>query len=221
MDDDAHIPVLFQEAMQYLAIKPGGVYLDATCGAGGHSSGILERLEGQGRLIAVDRDENALAIASRRLGGFSPRVDFVHENFSGIGRILDLLQIETIDGVLADLGVSSMQFDNPDRGFSFESDVEIDMRMDRRTGITAADLIRKIKAKELAGILAEYGEQPMAGRVANAIKRASDSSEALTGRTLRQIVHEALPKKFVAQSRIDPATRVFMALRIADRKSVV
>ena len=201
--------------MDFLAIRPGGIYLDGTCGAGGHSSGICERLAGRGRLIAVDQDETALDLARERLSGAGCQVDFVHDNFSGIDRILDDLTIETIDGALLDLGVSSMQFDTLDRGFSFDSGQEADMRMDRSSGQTAAELIRRSSERELAKILRELGEEPFPGRIARVLKEAADSGELLTGANLHHIIHQALPAKIRKTARIDPATRSFMALRIA------
>lgn len=215
MDHSSHTPVLLQETMDYLAVRPGGIYLDATCGAGGHSEQICLRLKSSGRLIAIDQDEQAIEIASKRLAPFKDLVTFYSGNFSGINRILDELKIESIDGAIADLGVSSMQLDDPGRGFSFDSDDEVDMRMDRQSGISAAQLIRATSQKDLATILSQYGEQPMAGRVARAIFEAASEGEKLTGRNLRQIVHGALPYKFLRQRRVDPATKVFMALRIA------
>lgn len=215
MEHPFHTPVLFQEAMTYLAVRPGGIYLDATCGAGGHAAGIAERLGGSGRLIALDRDPAALAIAKPVLARFGNRVTLVQQNFSGADRILDELKIESIDGALADLGVSSMQLEDPSRGFSFDSEVELDMRMDPTEGIDAARLIRKVKQAELARILRDFGEQPYAGRIARAVCEAAALEQPLTGKVLREVVLRALPPVARRRKRLDPATRVFMALRIA------
>jgi 16S rRNA (cytosine1402-N4)-methyltransferase len=210
-----HIPVLYNEAIEFLAVRPGGTYLDATCGAGGHSAGICERLSGPGRLIAMDQDEKAQVLAKQRLKDFGDRVTFYHGNFRRIDRVLDELKIESIDGALADLGVSSMQFDDPARGFSFEGDAELDMRMDQTQGDAAATLIRRARPEELARILRDFGEQPYPGRIARSLVEAARGGEALTGQSVRRIVHNALPGKAKRGAKIDPATRVFMALRIA------
>ena len=210
-----HISVLLNETIELLNINPDGVYIDATCGAGGHSESILERLSPRGRLIGIDRDEQALMVARKRLAHFESRVILRHGRFSEVDQILNELKIESIDGALADLGISSMQVDDSNRSFSFDSDAELDMRMDPGSGITAARLLQNADAKELAGILRDYGEQPFAKRIANAIVRAVQGEKQLTGRELRQIVHGAIPAKVRRKSRIDPATRVFMALRIA------
>ena len=209
-----HIPVLFKEALELMKIRPGRVYLDATCGAAGHAAGICERIDESGRLIAVDRDESAIAVAEKRLAPYKGRVTFHHGNFAGIDRMLDELKIESTDGALADLGLSSMQLDDPKRGFSFESHLEVDMRMDQSRGWTAANLIRNSTTEDLARIISAYGEQPFARRIARAIAEAAAAGEELTGRNLRRIVHLAIPPKNRRQSRIDPATRVFQALRI-------
>ena len=210
-----HKSVLFQEAMDHLAVQPGGTYVDATCGAGGHAAGICERLFGTGRLVALDQDESALDLARKRLEAFGHQVTFVRMNFSGIDRILNDLKIDGIDGAIADLGVSSMQLDDPARGFSFDSDTPLDMRMDPGAGLSAAQWIARSTPDQLARIFTVYGEQPYANRIAKAVWDASKSGQTMTGRLLRQVVHQTLPAQWVRESRIDPATRVFMALRIA------
>ena len=215
MANPPHISVLLKEAIDRLDIKPDGVYLDATCGAGGHAKGICEKLSTKGRLIGIDRDKGAIKVARKRLAPFDSRAILNYGKFSMVDRILDDLKIESIDGALADLGISSMQLDNPGRGFSFESDVELDMRMDPETGITVAQLLRSTDVGLLARIFRDYGEQPLAKRIAKAVSFAAQEEKPMTGRELRQIVHGAIPAKMRRKARIDPATRVFMALRIA------
>jgi 16S rRNA (cytosine1402-N4)-methyltransferase len=215
MAQPPHVSVLYKETLDYLDVDPQGTYVDATCGAGGHSAGIAELLSGEGRLIAIDRDPVAIRIAKERLAEYGSRVVFKQGTFSEIERILDELTIEKIDGVLADLGVSSIQLDDIDRGFSWNAPGEVDMRMGFDAPRTAAELIRSESAEMLARLLKDYGEQPCSRRVARSIKQAADSEQPLTGARLRDAILSALPAKLKHARRIDPATKVFMALRIA------
>ncbi len=215
MPDFRHLSVLPDEVIRFLAPKPGGVYLDGTLGGGGHAGLIAERCTpGNGLLIGIDQDQEALAAAGRRLRGYGAGIRLVHGNFSEIEQHLAGLAIERLDGFLLDLGVSSHQLDSGERGFSFQQDAPLDMRMDRSQGRTAADLVNNLPEAELERIIKEYGEERWARRIAAFIVKAR--LEAPIERTLRlvDIVKGAIPKA-KWEERIHPATRTFQALRIA------
>lgn len=204
-----HIPVLFSETIDSLNIVPGGVYVDCTAGGGGHSSVILERL-GEGRLIAVDRDPEAIATLGARFGG-DPRVTLVHDNFFNIKAILSSLGIERVNGVLADLGVSSHQLDEPARGFSFHHDAPLDMRMSLE-GMSAADAVNDLPQHELQRIIYEYGEEKFAPSISRAIVRAREQKRIETTLELAEIIKSAMPA--AAKRDGHPARRTFQAIRI-------
>lgn len=204
-----HIPVLFNETIDSLNIVPGGVYVDCTAGGGGHSSAILERL-GEGRLIAVDRDPEAIATLGARFGG-DPRVKLVHDNFFNIKAILSSLGIEQVNGVLADLGVSSHQLDEPARGFSFHHDAPLDMRMSLE-GMSAADAVNDLPQHELQRIIYEYGEEKFAPAISRAIVRSREQKRIETTLELAEIIKSAMPA--AAKRDGHPARRTFQAIRI-------
>ena len=204
-----HIPVLFNETIDSLNIVPGGVYVDCTAGGGGHSSAILERL-GDGRLIAVDRDPEAIATLGARFGG-DPRVTLVHDNFFNIKAILSSLGIEQVNGVLADLGVSSHQLDEPARGFSFHHDAPLDMRMSLE-GMSAADAVNDLPQHELQRIIYEYGEEKFAPAISRSIVRAREQKRIETTLELAEIIKSAMPA--AAKRDGHPARRTFQAIRI-------
>ena len=204
-----HIPVLFNETIDSLNIVPGGVYVDCTAGGGGHSSAILERL-GEGRLIAVDRDPEAIATLGARFGG-DLRVTLVHDNFFNIKAILSSLGIEQVNGVLADLGVSSHQLDEPARGFSFHHDAPLDMRMSLE-GMSAADAVNDLPQHELQRIIYEYGEEKFAPAISRAIVRAREQKRIETTLELAEIIKSAMPA--AAKRDGHPARRTFQAIRI-------
>lgn len=204
-----HIPVLFNETIDSLNIVPGGVYVDCTAGGGGHSSAILERL-GEGRLIAVDRDPEAIATLGARFGG-DPRVTLVHDNFFNIKAVLSSLGIEQVNGVLADLGVSSHQLDEPARGFSFHHDAPLDMRMSLE-GMSAADAVNDLPQHELQRIIYEYGEEKFAPAISRAIVRAREQKRIETTLELAEIIKSAMPA--AAKRDGHPARRTFQAIRI-------
>ncbi len=213
-DGAGHSSVLLENAMRWLRVLPAGTYLDATVGAGGHTEAIAQRLS-TGIVIGMDRDHTALDIARRRLEPLRDRVRLVHGVFADVDAALASAGVEALDGVLADLGVSSMQFDAPERGFSFASDEPIDMRMDGEAPLDARALIQRSSEAEIARILFEYGEERHARRIAREIVALRDADETLTGRALAEAVRRAIPKREWAASRIDPATRTFQAIRIA------
>lgn len=207
----AHIPVLLEETLVLLAPRPGGIYVDATVGGGGHAEAILERIAPEGRLIGLDRDAEALVAAQQRLARFGPAVVLVHANYTRLREVLRAQGVETVDGIVMDLGISSLQIDDPARGFSFQTPGPLDMRMDRSQPQTAADLINRLPEDEVRRILREYGEERWAGRIARAIVRARPLH---TTTDLADVVARAVPRRHWPR-RIHPATRTFQALRIA------
>ncbi|MBN2573843.1 MAG: 16S rRNA (cytosine(1402)-N(4))-methyltransferase RsmH [Deltaproteobacteria bacterium] len=207
-----HVPVLLKEAMGFLAPASGGVYCDATVGLGGHAAAILEQSSPGGRLVGVDRDAGALRLASGRLGRFGERVLLVHARFGSIRTVLEKAGGVPVDGCLVDLGLSSMQLDSPERGFSFRHNGPLDMRMDQSQGETAAELLRRVGVTELESILRDLGEERYARRIAAAIV-AERGREALgTTSALAALVARVVPSR---ERSKDPATRSFQALRIA------
>lgn len=208
----AHRPVLYAEALQALNIKPDGFYVDATFGRGGHSAGILEQLDPEGRLLAIDKDPQAIDAAKKQIGAdsrcvirrgsFARLEEFIHE--AGLHN--------NVAGVLMDLGVSSPQLDNPERGFSFSHDGPLDMRMDSETGLSASEWLQQQDEASLAKVLKDYGEERFAKRVARAIIQRQKESPIATTEELAEIIRAAIP---AWEKHKDPATRSFQAIRIA------
>lgn len=206
-----HQPVLMREVLEHLAIQPGGTYIDGTVGGGGHARGILERAGGGGRLLGLDRDREALALAGAALRGF-PHVLLLHANFSDLAMKARETGFVPADGVLLDVGVSSMQLDTPERGFSFLRDAPLDMRMDQGAGRTAADLVNGLSEEALADVLWKLGEERAARRVARFLVEARARAPLRTTGELAAVVERA---KGGRHGRIHPATQVFQALRMA------
>ena len=202
-----HYPVLLREALEDLSVVPDGQYVDATCGLGGHTGAIAERLTA-GRVWACDRDAESMEIARRNLAPYAGRVTFLHTAFSGLRSALRAAGVERVHGVLADLGVSRYQLTDPERGFSLSADGPVDMRADRSQDETAADLVNYWSEKELADLIFKYGEERRSRRIAGAIVRARPITST---RHLAKVIESAAPRT----SRIHPATQTFMALRIA------
>ncbi|MDY6854335.1 MAG: 16S rRNA (cytosine(1402)-N(4))-methyltransferase RsmH [Thermodesulfobacteriota bacterium] len=209
-----HIPVLVKEILEGLNCQPGGLYVDATLGSGGHSLEILKSSSPNGRLIGIDWDEEAIRLASSKLNGFQHRLTIVHDNFKNINTILMDLKVDAVDGVLLDLGVSSIQLGDKGRGFSFEHEGPIDMRMDRSSMVKAFDLINVLPVQELEQILWKYGEERFAKRIARSIDNHRKKLPISTTIQLADIVRKAMPTKHYPK-RIDPATKTFQAIRIA------
>jgi len=205
-----HAPVMVAEALRWLEPARGGVFVDCTLGLGGHSQALLEG--GASRVIAIDRDAEAIAMARERLDAYGDRVDIAHADYRDLGAVLDARGLATVDGVLADLGVSSMQLDAVERGFSFRGDAPLDMRMDRSQGPTAADRLREVSEGDLADVIYQYGEERHSRRIARALVRARDERPVETTGELAAIVRRSVPHR--GYQRIDPATRTFQALRI-------
>jgi 16S rRNA (cytosine1402-N4)-methyltransferase len=206
----AHLPVMTAEALQFLRPERGGLFVDCTIGLGGHARALLEA--GAARLIGLDRDPDALARARATLAPWADRVELVHADYRSLDAVLDDRRIDRVDGALADLGVSSLQFDEPGRGFSFQRDEPLDMRMDRSGGETAADLVAQSTERELADAIFQYGEERFSRRIARAIVAARPEQPIATTGRLAAIVRRAIPRR--GPARIDPATRTFQALRI-------
>ncbi len=208
-----HLTVLREETLDALAPRAGGVYADATLGGGGHASAILERSAPDGRLIGIDRDPAALAAARERLASYGDRATFVHGAFADVTRILADVGCPQVDGLVADLGVSSPQLDRAERGFSFRADGPLDMRMDPTRGETARGLIEGLSERELADVIYQLGEERKSRPIARAIKRAEADDQLHTTEDLRRAVVRAIgPRR---RGGVDPATRTFQALRIA------
>ena len=204
-----HRPVLFEETLQALDVRPEGVYVDGTAGGGGHSHEIASRLCG-GRLIALDQDPDAIVQASKRLEGLPATV--IRSNFRYMDRVLAELGIEKVDGILLDIGVSSHQLDEPSRGFSYHTDAPLDMRMSQE-GPTAADLLRELSEQELADIFFRFGEEKFSRPIARAIVRRRETAPLTTTEELATLIAESVPA--AARREKHPARRVFQALRIA------
>jgi len=208
--EPTHEPVLLNEVIGVLAPSRGGLFVDSTVGLGGHARAMLEA--GATRLLGLDRDPRALDIAAHALTPWQDRVELVHADYRELPAVLAARGIDGIDGVLADLGVSSMQFDAPGRGFSFRRDEPLDMRMDQTSGPTAAQLVADVDESDLADVIYRYGEERFSRRIARRIVETRRTSPITTTSQLADIVRRALPRK--GYQRIDPATRTFQALRI-------
>lgn len=208
-----HIPALLDKVVEFLEPIEGKRILDATVGTGGHSEAFLKRL-GSGALVALDQDSQALEIARTRLNGPGRQVSFIHSNFSNMKQAAENLGFYKFDGILMDLGVSKLQLTEPDRGFSFNRNEELDMRMDKRQHLTAKGIVNKYKEDSLRGLLQEYGEEPFARRIAAAIIHYRQKKRIETTLELAEIVKKAVPRK-AWPKRIQPETRTFQAIRIA------
>lgn len=208
----SHKPVMFEECMQALDLKPDGVYVDGTAGGGGHSYGIASRLT-SGRLIAIDQDSAAIEAAGARLAQFGSRVTLVRDNFRNLSVILDGLEIHHIDGILLDLGVSSYQLDTAERGFSYNADAPLDMKMDRRKSLSAYNVVNEYSADRLRRILYDYGEERFAPRIAAAIVAQRQKAHIETTGQLVDIIKSAIPAA-ARDGGHHPAKRSFQAIRI-------
>ena len=209
-----HLPVLLPEVLEYLAPRHGGIYVDGNLGLGGHSRAILEASGPGGRVVGFDWDEEALAQARLNLAGYQGRIEFVRRNFAEMREALDELGIGLVDGLVLDLGLSSLQLDTSGRGFSFQGSESLDMRMDNRAPETAADLLNRASESDLADIFYYYGEERQARRIAAYVADARKKTPLATTDQLVRIVEDAVPPKF-RPKKIHVATKVFQALRIA------
>ena len=213
MSEFIHRPVLLDECIQSLAIRPEGIYVDGTLGRGGHSGEIARRLT-SGRLIAIDRDQAALDAAQVRLADCMERVTLVHGNFRQMPEILKQLEVPAVDGILLDLGVSSPQLDDPERGFSYQKDAPLDMRMDRSQRLTAAMVVNQWPEAQLREVLRTYGEERYAGSIAAAIVRSRAEQPIETTLQLVDVIRGAMPAAALREKQ-HPAKRSFQGIRIA------
>lgn len=211
-EHELHEPVLLKEVVEWLRPGEGGTFVDCTVGLGGHAQAILTASVTTA-VIGIDRDADALALARKRLSVFENRIQLVQANFESIASVLDRVGVTEVRGVLADLGVSSLQLGRIERGFSFSSDAPLDMRMDQSSGVTAADLVNQLSDPELADLIFEFGEERGARKIARAIARMRERVPISTTRQLADVVVRAL--NIPGRWRIHPATRTFQALRIA------
>ncbi len=208
MDDAPHIPVMLKEVCEYMNPQDGGIYVDGTFGAGGYTRALLDQANCS--VIAIDRDETALVAAQNWIGSYGDRLKLVHGSFGDLKNHLLALNIEKVDGIVLDVGVSSMQIDQAERGFSFRFDGALDMRMDASQGETAADIVNSYKEEALANLIYQYGEERLSRRIAKTIVKNRPIGTTLQ---LADIVRSVVPRS--KKSGLDPATRTFQALRIA------
>lgn len=211
--DFTHRSVLLDECIEALSIRPDGIYVDGTAGGGGHSYEIASHLTDGGRLIAIDQDENAIAAAGQRLAPFADRVSIVRSNFRAIADVCTSLEVDAIDGVLLDLGVSSHQLDTPERGFSYNADAPLDMRMDTGNLLTAYRVVNEYSESELRRIFFEYGEEKFSSRIAANIVAARQGSPVETTGELVDIIKRSMPAA-AREGGHHPAKRTFQAIRI-------
>ena len=205
---NAHVPVMSTETIKYLNPKSDGIYIDGTIGAGGHANQILSMLSPKGKLIGIDRDEEALKICEKRFSSFKNLVSLHHTSYDNIKKILDELGIQKVDGMLLDLGLSSLQLNSESRGFSFKKNGRIDMRFDKNQDTTAADLIKSLSENELADIIFQFGEERRSRRISRAIKQ---SPKLLTTNDIKEAIRKSTPP----HHRNKTLARVFQAIRIA------
>ena len=211
--DFKHISVLLDETIDGLDIKPDGIYVDGTLGGGGHSYEILRRLSPKGRLIGIDQDGEALKAAGERLKKFENQITLVRSNYCEIDKVLKELNVEKVDGILLDIGVSSYQLGNLERGFSYKSDAPLDMRMDTRQELTAADVVNTYSENELFKIIKDYGEDKFAKNIAKHIVLARKEKPLETTKELSEVIKRAIPMKVQAKGG-HPAKKTFQAIRI-------
>ena len=219
MSEFSHFSVLLGECIENLNIKPDGIYVDGTAGGAGHSSKIAERLGEGGLLIPIDQDEDAIKVITERLAPYGDRVKIVRDNFSNIKRVLDELEIDKIDGLLLDLGVSSYQLDTAERGFSYMANAPLDMRMDNRAARSAYTVLNKYSADELKKIIYDFGEERFAPKIVAGIIKAREKAPIQTTGELVEIIKSSIPS-FARREELSSVKRVFQAVRIEVNKEL-
>jgi 16S rRNA (cytosine1402-N4)-methyltransferase len=210
---DIHNPVMTEEIIKYLNLKPGKTVIDCTVGAGGHSLNIAERILPTGRIVGIDQDKEILEKAKQNLSRYENNIDLIYGNFRELKNLLNDMEIHQVDGILYDLGISSYQLDKPERGFSFNNEGPLDMRMDRNLQITAFDLINNLPKDEISKILYKYADERYSRKIASSIVKHRQKQPISTTKQLEDIVKRSIPYR--GNQRINPATRTFLALRIA------
>ena len=210
-----HIPAMLNETIQYLNCRPGKTYTDCTLGGSGHAKAICERILPDGLFIGIDQDIDAIINAQKALQSYSSNIRLFHGNFINLPQYLTQLKIDAVDGILLDLGLSLHQLENSGRGFSFNKDEPLDMRMDNRSATTADDLVNNLEEAALRKIFKDYGEERWAKQIARRIVNKRAQKKIQTSKELAQIAQSAIPRRRSSEQRIHPATRIFMALRIA------
>ncbi len=216
MESRYHTPVMVNEVLDYLNLSPGQIVVDATIGTGGHSEAMLKRILPGGRLIGIDRDQESLTVAKERLAAYGPFCDFVHANFVDMDKVLAGLNIRKVDAILFDLGVSSFQLEDPKRGFSFQYEGPLDMRMDQDSYISAYDLLNNLNEEEISTLLWNFGQERWHNRIARLLIKERQYHPIATTSQLSSIVVRSIPQRYSHRHyRIHPATRTFQAVRIA------
>jgi 16S rRNA (cytosine1402-N4)-methyltransferase len=215
-----HVPVMVDEVLSYLNCSPGKIFVDCTLGGAGHARAILEHITPDGLLIGIDQDKDAIENARHALGEYASRIRLFHDNFINLPSILSRIGIDAIDGVLADLGLSLHHIESSGRGFSFRRDEPLDMRMDTDSATTAEDIVNTETESRLEKIFRDYGEERWAGKIARNIASARSKRSIRTSKELADIVCKSIPQRAALPRKIHPATKVFMALRIAVNKEL-
>jgi len=216
LEEKLHIPVMLREVIDYLDPKPGQIIVDATLGTGGHSFEILKKITPGGRLIGIDRDEDSLAICRQRFSEFNGSYELVHANFADLDQVLENLGIKKIDGIVFDLGISTYQLKDTERGFSFQQEGPLDMRMDKSSYISAYDLVNNLNENEISNMLWSFGQERWHNRIAHLLVEERRNQPISTTRQLADLVMRAIPYRYrKGYYRIHPATRTFQAVRIA------
>lgn len=215
MQNEAHhIPVMHDEVIAHLNLKSGQSIMDCTLGMAGHALSIVKKIGPQGRLICLDRDQESLALAREKLKDYARQCLFIHDDYRNIDKVLDHLRIKEVDGMLFDLGISSYQLNNPERGFSSKLDGPLDMRMDKNSYISAFDLINSLSERELSSILRNFGQERWHNRIALALVLQRSKKPIESTHELNEVILKAIPNQYQKQ-KIHPATRTFQAMRIA------
>lgn len=215
-----HKPVMKNEVLEYLEPQQGEIFLDCTIGNGGHAIELLKRISPQGHLIGIDQDEEALLLAHEYLNKYEDNITLIKENFQNIPQVLEELEIKKVNGALFDLGVSSIQLRNPERGFSFKYDGPLDMRMDRNKKISAYDLVNNLSKSELSNLIKKFGEERWHKSIAEAIVKSRKEAPITTTKQLADLIKYTVPHKY-RYGRIHPATRTFQAFRIAVNRELL
>lgn len=216
LKENLHVPVMLPEVLNFLKLLPGQVIVDATLGTGGHALEILKRIMPGGRLVGIDRDENSLAVCRQRLSQFKDSIEFVHANFAELDKVTEQLGIKKIDGIVFDLGISSYQLGDVQRGFSFQEEGPLDMRLDKNSYISAYDLVNNLNENEISQLLWNFGQERWHNRIAHLLVQERRNEPISTTKQLANLVMRAIPQRYRrSYYRIHPATRTFQAVRIA------